>query len=65
MGLQHTADNSRPERRVVHIGIANDVDKIQFIPAALFHVIPADRKKFSHHARTSTLLLIISSKELI
>ena len=40
--LEQTADDGRAETRVVDIGITRDEDEIELVPAALFHVAPAD-----------------------
>ena len=40
--LEQTADDGRADTRVVDLGITRDEDEIKLVPAALFHVAPAD-----------------------
>ena len=41
--LQHPADDRMAERRMIHVRIADNIYKINSVPAARFHIRPADR----------------------
>ena len=49
VGFQHTADDRRSERRMIHIGVPAHIDEIALIPASFFHICPAYREKIMYH----------------
>ena len=46
LGFQQAADDGSAEAGVVHIGVTAHHHKVQLVPAACFHVCPADGQKF-------------------
>ena len=48
VGFQNPADDGMAEGRMIHIGIADDIDKIALLPAAGIHVGLGNGQKFTH-----------------
>ena len=46
--LQDPADDGVSKGRVIHIGVANDIDKVTLLPSPGRHIRPGDRQKFRH-----------------
>ena len=55
-GLQHPADDGVAEGGVVHIGVADDIDKVALLPAPGLHIPPGDGQKISHSLDLLTLV---------
>ena len=47
--LEHAADDGMSERRVIDIGVAEDIDKVRPLPAEGAHLARVDRKKARHY----------------
>ena len=47
--LQHPGDDGVAKGGVVHVGVADDIDKITLLPAPAVHVRPGDGQKISFH----------------
>ena len=45
LSFQNAADDGRAEAGVIHIGVTHNQNKVQFVPAALAHILPADGQK--------------------
>ena len=41
--LQKACDDRMPKRRMIHVGISGNIDKIQLFPASLLHIFSANR----------------------
>ena len=46
MRIEHAADDGHAKARMVHVGIAADVDKVALVPAACIHVGSTDGEEF-------------------